>query len=113
MQHATVGELRVVDEPPYMVSRVIDNRDGTLSAESTVSHIVEETDDIYQTWVSYYTQFCFTINTREEFEDESWMFGGGIRMTGTIYTSCPGEGFDHNCVARRATVPMRFDSGKV
>lgn len=108
MQNATQGERVIVDAPQYMISKIVAEENGVMFAESRVSHIIEETDSLYQKWLNYAMKFCFVVDAEEPFEDGDWIYGGGVKKTGRVFKTCPGNRIPHSCVADRATVPSNY-----
>ena len=108
MQNATQGERVIIDAPQYMITKIVAEENGVMFAESRVSHIIEETDALYQKWLDYAMKFCFVVDTEELFEDEDWIYGGGVLKTGRVFKTCPGNRTPHSCVADRATVPSNY-----
>src|SRR5690606_41831509 len=69
--NATQGERAIVDAPQYMICKIVAEENGVMFAESRVSHIIEETDSLYQKWLNYAMKFCFVVDAEEPFEDRS------------------------------------------
>src|SRR5690606_40219710 len=81
MQNATQGERVIVDAPQYMISKIVAEENGVMFAESRVSHIIEQTDSLYQKWLNYAMKFCFVVDAEEPFEDGDWIYGGDRKST--------------------------------
>lgn len=70
--------------------------------EVLASPVVEETDDCYAPVIDFLSAHCTRETDWGRFTNPNYFFGESIRTEYQVFTVCPGESVEHNCVHARS-----------
>jgi hypothetical protein len=63
--------------------------------------LVEETDAAYAPVADFLADHCTKEINWDSFENPDFMFGECVYTEYRVFTQCPGDGIEHNCVNAR------------